>query len=137
MDLDADCRSHCCGRRSCRQRIGGAGSDNGLSEAEFNQRADVICKGAEAKRATTDPFDLEKLAEQELRNLRDISPPSAIEPEFRAWLVSLENVRTTAIAYVDASNTAEKRAAGARVSAAIQRVYKTQETFPLPKSCKS
>ena len=116
---------------------GGAGSDKRLSEAEFNQRVDVICKGAEAKRATTDPFDLEKLAEQELRNLRDISPPSAIEPEFNAWLVSLETSRTTAIAYVDASNTAEKRAAGARVSAAIQRVYKTQETFPLPKSCKS
>jgi hypothetical protein len=116
---------------------GGAGSDNRLSEAEFNQRADVICKGAEAKRVTTDPFDLERLAEQELRNLRDITPPSAIEPEFRAWLVSLEDVRTTAIAYVDASNTPERRAAGARVSAAIQRVYKTQEKLPLPKSCKS
>jgi hypothetical protein len=72
-----------------------------------------------------------------LRNLRDISPPSAIEPEFNAWLASLENVRTTAIAYVDASNTAQKRAAGARASAAIRRVYKTQETFPLPRSCKS
>ena len=92
---------------------------------------------AEAKRATTDPFDLEKLAEQELRNLRDIAPPSAIEPEFRAWVVSLEDVRTTAIAYVDASNTADRQAAGARASAAIQRVYKTQETFPLPRSCKS
>ena len=115
----------------------GAGSDNRLSEAEFNQRVDVICKGAEAKRATTDPFDLEKLAEQMLRNLRDISPPSAIEPEFKAWLASLEDSRTTEIAYVDASTTAERRAAGARVSAAIQRVYKTQETLPLPRSCKS
>ena len=115
----------------------GAGSDNRLSAAEFSQRADVICKGAEAKRATTDPFDLEKVAEQMLRNLRDISPPSAIEPEFKAWIASLDNIRTTAIAYVDASNTAERRAAGARASAAIQRVYKTQETFPLPKSCKS
>ena len=115
----------------------GAGSDNRLSEAEFNQRADVICKGAEAKRATTDPFDLEKLAEQMLRNLRDISPPSAIEPAFNAWLASLEDIRTTEIAYIDASNTAERRAAGARASAAIQRVYKTQETFPLPESCKS
>ena len=92
----------------------------------------MICKGAEAKRATTDPFDLENLAEQMLRNFRDISPPSAIEPEFKAWIASLEDVRTTAIAYVDASNTAERRAAGARASAAIQRVYKTQETFPLP-----
>ena len=115
----------------------GAGSDKRLSEAEFNQRADVICKGAEAKRATTDPFDLEKLAEQMLRNLRDISPPSTIEPEFKAWLASLEDIRTTEIAYVDASNTTERRAAGARASAAIQRVYKTQETFPLPRSCKS
>ena len=108
-----------------------------MSEAEFSQRADVICKGAEAKRATTDPFDLEKLAEQELRNLREISPPFAIEPEFNAWLASLEDIRTTAIAYVDASNTAERRAARSRASAAIQRVYKTQETFPLPRSCKS
>ena len=115
----------------------GAGSDKRLSEAEFNQRADVICKGAEAKRATTDPFDLEKLAEQMLRNLRDISPPSTIEPEFKAWLASLEDIRTTEIAYVDAPNTAERRAAGARASAAIQRVYRTQETFPLPRSCKS
>lgn len=115
----------------------GAGSENRLSATDFNQRADVICKGAEAKRATTDPLDLEKIAEQMLVNLRDVSPPSAIEPEFEAWLASLENVRTTAIAYVDASNTAQKRAAGARVSAAIQRVYKTQETFPLPRSCKS
>jgi hypothetical protein len=115
----------------------GAGSDKRLSEAEFEQRADVICKGAEAKRATTDPFDLEEVAEQMLRNLRDISPPSAIEPEFDAWVASLENVRTTAIAYVDASNTAQRRAAGARASAAIQRVYKTQEAFPLPRSCKS
>ena len=115
----------------------GAGSHTRLSEAEFNQRADVICQGAEAKRATTDPFDLEKVAEQMLRNFRDINPPSAIEPEFKAWLASLEDVRTTAIAYVDASNTAQKRAAGARASAAIQRVYKTQETFRLPESCKS
>ena len=69
-----------------------------------------------------------------LRNLRDISPPSAIEPEFKTWLASLEDSRTTAIAYVDASTTAERRAAGARVSAAIQRVYKTQETLPLPRS---
>ena len=115
----------------------GAGSDGRLSEAEFNQRADVICKGAEAKRAKTDPFDLEALAEQMLRNLRDIKPPSAIEPEFDAWVASLEDIRTTAIAYVDASNAAERRAAGARASAAIQRVYKTQETFPLPRSCKS
>ena len=115
----------------------GAGSDKRLSEAEFSQRADAICKGAEAKRATTDPFDLENLAEQMLRNFRDISPPSAIEPEFNAWLSSLEDIRTTEIAYVDASNTAERRAAGARASAAIQRVYKTQETFPLPRSCKS
>ena len=115
----------------------GAGSDKRLSEAEFSQRADVICKGAEAKRATTDPFDLEKLAEQELRNLRDITPPSAIEPEFNAWVDSLEDIRTTAIAYVDASNTAARRAAGSRASAAIQRVYKTQEAFPLPRSCKS
>ena len=115
----------------------GAGSDKRLSEAEFNQRTDVICKGAEAKRATTDPFDLEKLAEQMLRNLRDISPPSTIEPEFKAWLASLEDIRTTEIAYVDAPNRAERRAAGARASAAIQRVYRTQETFPLPRSCKS
>ena len=115
----------------------GAGSDKRLSEAEFNQRVDAICKGEEAKRATTDPFDLEKLAEQMLRILRDIKPPSAIEPEFKTWLASLEDTRTTAIAYVDASNTAERRAAGARASAAIQRVYKTQETFPLPRSCKS
>ena len=115
----------------------GAGSDQRLSEAEFNQRADVICKGAEAKRATTNPFDLENLAEQMLRNFRDVSPPSAIEPEFNAWLASLEDIRTTEIAYVDASNTAKRRAAGARASAAIQRVYKTQETFPLPRSCQS
>lgn len=115
----------------------GGGSGTRLSAAEFNQRADVICKGAEAKRATTDPFDLENLAEQMLRNLRDISPPSAIEPEFKAWIASLEDIRTTAIAYVDASNTTERRAAGARASAAIQRVYKTQESFPLPRSCKS
>jgi hypothetical protein len=115
----------------------GDGSDQRLSTAQFEQRADVICKGAEAKRATTDPFDLEKVAEQMLRNLHDISPPSAIEPEFNAWLASLESVRTTAIAYVDASNTAQKQAAAARASAAIQRVYKTQETFPLPRSCKS
>jgi hypothetical protein len=113
----------------------GAGSDKRLSE--FEQRVDVICKGAEAKRATTDPFDLEKVAEQMLRNLRDVNPPAAVAPEFNAWLASLENVRITAIAYVDASNTAERRAAGARASAAIQRVYKTQETFPLPRSCKS
>jgi hypothetical protein len=115
----------------------GDGSDKRLSTAEFEQRVDVICKGAEAKRATTDPFDLEKVAEQMLRNLRDMSPPADIEPEFNAWLASLENVRTTAVAYVDASSTAQKRAAGARASAAIQRVYKTQETFPLPTSCKS
>ncbi len=115
----------------------GAGSDERLSEAEFNRRADVICKGAEAKRATTDPFELEALAEQMLRNLRDINPPSVIEPEFKAWLASLEDSRTAAIAYVDAANRAERRAAGARASAAIQRVYKTQETFPLPRSCKS
>jgi hypothetical protein len=115
----------------------GAGSDKRLSEAEFTQRADSICKGAEAKRATTDPFDLEKLAEQMLRNLRDMSPPSAIEPEFNAWVASLEDIRATAIAYVDASTTAERRAAGARASAAIQRGYKTQATFPLPGSCKS
>ena len=115
----------------------GEGSDQRLSEAEFNQRADVICKGAEAKRATTNPFDLENLAEQMLRNFRDINPPSAIEPEFNAWLASLEDIRTTEIAYVDASNTAKRRAAGARASAAIQRVYKTQEMFPLPRSCKS
>lgn len=115
----------------------GAGSDKRLSNAAFSQRADAICKGAEARRATTDPFDLEKLAEQMLRNLREISPPSAIEPEFKAWIASLEDIRTTAIAYVDASSTSERRAAGARASAAIQRVYKTQETFPLPKSCKS
>ena len=115
----------------------GAGSDQPLSVAEFNQRADVICKGAEAKRATTDPFDLENLAEQMLRNFRDISPPSAFEREFKTWLASLEDTRKTAIAYVDASNTAERRAAGARAAAAIQRVYKTQEMFPLPRSCKS
>ena len=115
----------------------GAGSDKRLSEAEFNQRLDVICEGAEAKRATTDPFDLEKVADQMLRNLHDISPPSAVEPEFNAWLAGLEDIRTTAIAYVDASNTADRQAAGARASAAIQRVYKTQETFPLPRSCKS
>src|SRR6185295_6321306 len=53
--------------------------------------------------------------EQMLRNLRDISPPSAIEPEFKAWIASLEDIRTTAIAYVDASNTAERRAAGGGV----------------------
>ena len=115
----------------------GAGSDKRLSEAEFNQRLDVICEGAEAKRATTDPFDLEKVADQMLRNLHDISPPSSVEPEFNAWLAGLEDIRTTATAYVDASNTADRRAAGARASAAIQRVYKTQETFPLPRSCKS
>jgi hypothetical protein len=115
----------------------GVGSDKRLSAAEFNQRADVICKGAEAKRATTDPFDLEEVAEQMLRNFRDVNPPAAIEPEFNAWLASLEDVRTTAMVYVDASNKAERRAAGARASAAIQRVYKTQEAFPLPKSCKS
>jgi hypothetical protein len=115
----------------------GAGSHKRLSQAEFNQRADVICKGAEAKRAATDPFDLEKVAEQMLRNLREISPPSSIETKFNAWVASLEAARTTAMAYVDASNTAQRRAAGARVSAAIQRVYKTQETFPLPESCRS
>ena len=115
----------------------GAGSDNRLSAAEFSQRADVICKGAEAKRATTARSTSRTSLNKMLRNLRDISPPSAIEPEFKAWIASLENIRTTAIAYVDASNTAERRAAGARASAAIQRVYKTQETFPLPRSCKS
>ena len=115
----------------------GAGSDKRLSEAAFNQRVDVICEGAAAKRTTTDPFDLEKVAEQMLRNLRDVRPPSAIEPEFNAWLASLEDIRTTAIAYVDASNTAERQAARARASAAIERVYKTQEAFPLPRSCKS
>ena len=115
----------------------GGGSDGRLSEAAFSQRLEVICQGAAAKRATTDPFDLEDLAEQMLRNLRDISPPSEIAPEFNAWLASLENIRSTAIAYVDASSTAQRRAAGARVSAAIQRVYKTQEAFPLPDSCKS
>jgi hypothetical protein len=72
-----------------------------------------------------------------LRNLREISPPSSIETKFNAWVASLEAARTTGIAYVDASNTAQRRAAGARVSAAIQRVYKTQETFPLPESCRS
>jgi hypothetical protein len=115
----------------------GGGSDGRMSEAEFNQRLDVICQGAAATRAKTDPFDLENLAEQMLRNLRDVSPPATIEPRFKAWLASLENIRTTAIAYVDASSTAQKRVAGARVSAAIQRAYKTQQAFPLPESCKS
>ena len=116
---------------------GGCGDDRGarLSEAEFLRRTDALCTEGEAKRAAgkATPETVDEL----IRGLRDIQPPIRIEPEFDTWLASLENIRQTAIAVRDASSPADRRAAEARLAAAVKRIFQTQSRLPLPKSCKS